>query len=240
MKKVYLIAGVLAIITGILIFSFTSSIKQASAREYTDVVVALQMIPERTVITAEMLEIKSLPSEAVLPSAFRMPEQAIGLISAGIIEQGEVISASKVFTQGDKNNSLGFFVPEGMRAITVAVDEISGLTGFILPGDRLDIIADLMEEDKTTQDPEDTILTTSILLQNIEVLASGTTTNNNPGVRTLTYTSLTLAVTPEEAIIISSAELTSKLRFILRSPTDTDKAAVTPVTIRNITEEASR
>lgn len=233
MKKIYLIAGVLAVITGILVYSFTSSLAKAANRVYIDVVVALQFIPERTVITAEMLEIKSLPAEAVLPSALKIPEQAVGLISAGIIEKGEVISASKVYTQGDKNNSLGFFVPEGKRAITVKVDEVSGITGFILPGDHVDIIVDIMQEDKDTP-AVDKILSTFILLQNIEVLASGSVTNNNPGVRNIAYGTLTLAVTPEEAVTINHAEIGSRLRFILRSPTDNGLVKVAPVTDNNI------
>ncbi|MHB8963782.1 MAG: Flp pilus assembly protein CpaB [Saccharofermentanales bacterium] len=234
MKKIYLIAGILAVITGILVYSFTSSLEKASAREYIDVVVAFQFIPERTVITAEMLEIKSLPAEAVLPSALKRPEQAIGLVSAGIIEKGEVISASKVHTQGDKNNSLGFFVPEGKRAITVQVDEISGITGFLLPGDHVDIIVDINLDDKETAVQEDKILSTLLLLQNIEILASGTVTSNDPNVRNLTYGTLTLAVTPEEALVIGHAEIGSRLRFILRAPTDNAVVNLKPVTDRNI------
>ncbi len=233
MKKIYLVAGVLAVITGVLVFSFTSSIKKAATRQYTDVVVAVQMIPERTVITEEMVEVRSLPSEAVLPSALKMQEQAVGLISAGIIEQGEVISASKVYTQGDKNNSLGFFVPVGKRAITVPVDEVNGITGFILPGDHVDIIVDIEQENPNTPE-KDTILTTFLLLQNIEIIASGTTTSNKQNARNITYTTLTLAVTPEDAIRIAHAEISSKLRFVLRAPTDNGVASTEPVTDDNI------
>ena len=235
MKKIYLIAGILAVITGILVYSFTASLEKAAEREYTDVVVALQYIPERTVITAEMLEIKSLPVEAVLPSALRQPSQAVGLISAGIIEKGEVISATKVHTQGDKNNSLGFFVPEGKRAITVSVDEVSGITGFILPGDRVDIIVSVMR-DVAGGAPDDTELASFLLLQNIEILASGTVTSNDPGVRNIGYKTLTLAVSPEEAVIINQAEVSSRLRFILRAPADNASVTVPPATNKNIAD----
>jgi len=233
MKKIYITAAFFALITGLLVYNFAQTLEKKAMIEYTEIVVAAEHIPVRTVITEKMLTTKSIPSEAVHPNALKDPKIAVGLISAGIIEQGEMISASKVHSQENRDNTMGYFVPTGMRAITLSVDETSGISGFIMPGDRVDIIASLVLEQE--KDDETVSVSTSfVLAQNIEVLASGINTKISPNVRNLAYSSITLAVTPEDALNISHSTINGRLRFILRSASDDTVNEVNPVNADNI------
>ena len=147
-----------------------------------------------------------------------------------------MILASKIVSQENRDNTMSNFVPSGMRAITLSVDETSGISGFIMPGDRVDIIASLiLESGEVNEAGEDeTISTSFVLAQDIEVLASGINTRITSSVKNLTYSSLTLAVTPEDALNISHSSISGRLRFVLRSASVDDLTLTQPVNVNNI------
>ncbi len=229
MKKIYLVAVIFALLTGIAVYGFAGALEKASKREYTQVVVAIGEIPERTIITAEMLAIKEIPSEVVLPTAIREISVAIGLFTDNKIDPGEVLSSSKLHTQGEKTGTLNYFIPVGKRAFTISVDAVSGVSGFISPGDRIDILAN-MSLDKKEGDVITQVATSLILSQNIEVLAAGASVKVEQNGVNISYATLTLAVTPQEAVMLNLAAATGILRAVLRSPLDKDIIDVAPKT----------
>jgi pilus assembly protein CpaB len=235
MKKIYIIALILAFLTGISVYSFAGSLEKASKREYVEVVTAAVNIPERTALTAEMLVMKSIPVESVLPTAVRSIAKAIGLFTDYAMETGEVLSSAKLHTQGEKTSGLTYFVPEGKRAFTLSVDAVSGVGGFILPGDHVDIIGTMVFDKKdgttTIQVP-----TSLVIAQNVEVLAAGSSIKVEENGVNVSYATITLSVSLEDAVTLNLAAANGKLRMVLRSPLDKDVAEVSPQTMGKIAD----
>lgn len=218
MKKLYITAAIFALLTALAVFGFTKKIENNSKISYTQIVVAAEKIPARTVVTTEMLTLKEIPAEAVHPYAIYNIEDAVGRLTDSKIEVGEYVLASKLHKQGDKSSGLKYFVPEGKRAITIQVDSVSGVGGFILPGDRIDIMASMLL--KKAGSSEQTPPTSLMLVQNLEVLACGTNIKENSDGTSSTYSNITLAVTPDDALLIYLADINGSLRLLLRSPID--------------------
>jgi pilus assembly protein CpaB len=124
-------------------------------------------------------------------------------------------------------NSFAIRTPPDKRAFTIMIDSLSAIGGLINPGDFVDIIGQL--EMPVQEGSEDTEEITTVLFQNIQILAVGTNfkpiENETPtyeaqqSARTLT---VTLALTPQEASLLAFAQTNGQLKLSLRSPTDQD------------------
>jgi pilus assembly protein CpaB len=118
--------------------------------------------------------------------------------------------------------------PPGKRALTVNIKSLSAVGGLINPGDFVDVIAQLTIPDESDEKKKKTEKVTTVLFQNIQVLAVGT--NYNPVGEAPAYEAqqqmgalnVTLAVSPEEAGLLSFAEANGDLQLSLRSPIDTE------------------
>jgi pilus assembly protein CpaB len=116
---------------------------------------------------------------------------------------------------------MSVLVPSGMRAMAVGVNEVIGVSGFILPKDRVDVIA--------TRTDQGTDKSTETILQNIEVLAVGKRLEQE-GKQNIEVPTLTLAVTPEEAERLALALQEGKIHIALRSILDTQVARLATLT----------
>jgi len=129
------------------------------------VVVAKSDIAAGTEITADMVKVIEVPNSLLVRDAFTSTQLVVGEAARYPIAAGEQVTRARVGpnTEGD---GLAFVVPAGMRAIAVKVDEITGVGGLILPGDRADVIAVI--SDQAGADNPDRVVT---VLQDVEVLA---------------------------------------------------------------------
>jgi len=129
------------------------------------VVVAKSDIAAGTEITADMVKVIEVPNSLLVRDAFTSTQLVVGEAARYPIAAGEQVTRARVGanTEGD---GLAFVVPAGMRAIAVSVDEITGVGGLILPGDRADVIAVI--SDQAGADNPDRVVT---VLQDVEVLA---------------------------------------------------------------------
>lgn len=217
MKKVYLIAVILAILSGILLYAYIENLEDKYRENYSKVVVATVTIPENTQVSADMVSIIEVPKEAVHQSAALNPDSIIGGVASQTIYEGEQLLNSKIKRTGDKNGKVSYSIPEGMRAITIGVDTITGISGFIRTMDRVDIVLLTVKEENG-----EAVETASLLLENIEVLAIGT----NPDSRKENYSPgepvgvITLLTTPQDAVRLNLAAAIGKLSLLLRSPAD--------------------
>tara|TARA_Y100001934_G_scaffold221000_2_gene263300 strand:- start:22117 stop:23856 length:1740 start_codon:yes stop_codon:yes gene_type:complete len=134
---------------------------------------------------------------------------------------GEPIMSNKIFKRGDSGFLSGVLSP-GMRAITVGVDPETGGGGFVLPGDRVDLIVifDVPDEDEVTGETTNLVVSETIL-QDIRILAVGqeVAIEGGGGDETLTEVAetVTLEVTPNQAQVVSVADQMGRLRLVLRS-----------------------
>jgi pilus assembly protein CpaB len=149
-------------------------------QERVSVVVATQDIPARTEITSEMVALVEKARGDLPPQAVRNLGDVIGATSRQRIPKDDEIHFTKLFAQRAEAG-LAFIVPEGMRAVSVSVNESIGSGGLILPGDYVDVISICRAGVEGGNEPgpngatikyEDVVRST-FALQSVEVLAVG-------------------------------------------------------------------
>ena len=107
-------------------------------------------------------------------------------------------------------------IPEGYRAMTVKVDDVVGISGFIMPGTLVDVVVTITPDDRSS-DP-----ISKIVLQNIKVLASGQNIDKPKNDREVerSIRAVTLQVTPEQAEKLALASSEGKLQLVMRNSVD--------------------
>lgn len=213
------IALVLSFVTAVLVYNLLSrSVPKPAVVEGAAVVTARVDIPAKTRITATMVQESRIPAEYIQAGAVKDLPQAVGKVTSEMIVGGEQILERRLFADGKQVGFTGV-IPAGKRALTVGVSDITGVAGLVKAGDAVDAIVTFDQQvvgDNVSQ----------LLLQNILVLAVNRESElpkdrdlkqepaKDAGVVKLT--TVTLAVSPEEATQIAMAEDKGKLRFALR------------------------
>jgi pilus assembly protein CpaB len=176
------------------------------------VVVAALSIPLGTPLRAEALQIKQWPEDLAPDSSFQEIDAVIGRVMKTEVIAGEPILSTKLAPTGSGGGVPGL-IPAGMRAFTVAVNVVSGVGGFILPGTRVDVLATVSPSGMKNG------TTTKTILQNVAVLAVDQTFNKN-GDDPVVVKSVTLVVSPDEAEKLALASNEGKLQLVLRNGAD--------------------
>ena len=176
--------------------------------ETVRVVVAKSAISPRTKITQDLVYVREISEEAAHPKAVRDIDSVIGMTAKYEILEGEQIVMDRLYRE-DERIGLVSSVPSHMRAVTVPVDEVVGVAGFVKPGDKVDIIVTASGVGQTG----DVAFT---VLEDIEVLAVAQETEDKSQGKAKVSTSVTLAVTPSQAERLALAEEIGKLRLALR------------------------
>lgn len=239
MKKVKVLAIVSALATALLLFFFLSSLSRPTATTTTSVIVAASDIPANTPITDAMVKTTELPAAAVVAGALTDKSEVIGKIANAEIFSGEQLLGAKLVSTGDDGSAtLAYAIEPGMRAISIAVDETSGLAYMIAPGNNVDIIGEFVNTTINTADgsSSDKTTYTTMVLENVAVLAvdnafseEGKINSDAPA-----YTTITLQVTPEQAMELSAAQFDGQLRAILRSPVDKEMTHLPSLTLGDV------
>lgn len=215
-----LLAGAAALAT----YYFISGLGAAS-KKTVPVLMAAQDISANTVMNVEMVTVREIPEAYAHPQALRSPDQIVGKISKVQLLAGEQILVTKVAGKEHPGNRFSYRIPSDERAITLAVSETTGIAGFPTVGDRVDILL-------TKTGKDDDVTVTSTLLQNKEILATGSVTlPQEDGVQRI-VPSITLSVTPGEAQILTLAESTGSIKLSLRAPVDNTVVPLQPASSR--------
>ncbi|OGX27814.1 MAG: Flp pilus assembly protein CpaB [Omnitrophica WOR_2 bacterium RIFCSPHIGHO2_01_FULL_52_10] len=148
----------------------------------------------------------------------------------------QVQSQPKVVVQGDKGQqqlvsqeAFSIVMPPGKRAVTIQVDTLSAVGGLISPGDFVDVIASLRVPEEINAEKAKTKEVITVLFQNLQVLAVGVLFKPAGGTELYENrqksksVNVTLAVSPEEAALLTFAETNGKLQLSLRSPAEQDR-----------------
>jgi pilus assembly protein CpaB len=114
----------------------------------------------------------------------------------------------------EAGGGLPIVIPEGMRAVSVKVDEVIGVAGFVLPGTRVDVLVTI----STNADNDEAA--TRVILQNVQALAAGQTIQKNANGEPQTATVITLLVTPEQAEKLTLAATEGQIQLALRNTLD--------------------
>ncbi len=142
-----------------------------------------------------------------------------GLLSG--INKDEPFPENRLAPKG-AGGGLAARIPAGMRAVAVHIDEQSGLSRYILPGMRVDVLSTGTARQKGG-DPENPGMVTHTILQNVEVLSAGEGVERNSKEQPATVQSVNLLVTPEQAEALGSAMAQNRIQLVLRNPLDTSR-----------------
>jgi len=220
MRNKRLIIAVSAAIVFGLIAAVSVSRYLATAREYTknlnNVVVAKVDIPIGERIIAEQLAITQLPRSAAPDGTFaKIDETLIGRVAMQRIAAREPITENRLAPIGSAAG-LSSVIPEGYRAMNVRVDDVVGISGFIMPGTLVDIVVVIEPPDDKTRER-----VSKIVLQNIKVLANGANLDKPKNEKEVDRVkTVTLQVTPEQAEKLALASSEGRLQLVMRNSID--------------------
>ena len=196
--------------------SLASKAAAANDKNYRNVVVTAADLTFGVKLDRPQLKIARYPKDAVPEGAYASMDSVIGQTTKVFMSAREPVTAIKLSSRG---GGLSMLVRPSMRAASLEVNQVSGVSGFVLPGDRVDVICTV--EPRTSL--EDAI--TRTILQNIEVLAAGQKTEQQDN-KPITVQSVTLLVDPNGAEALALAEHEGKIHLVLRNPGDTDEPEV--------------
>jgi pilus assembly protein CpaB len=182
----------------------------ATDETQTSVVVAATEIPFGTKVEARHLRVIRMMPGSEPRGVFHDPATVVGRVSTGTLMAGELVLESRVVTH-ESGSALSAVIEPSMRALTVRVDDVIGVAGFLLPGNRVDVLASRKIEQNRA--------TTETILRNVKVLAvdqTASTDKNQPVV----VRAVTLEVTPAQAEIIVRHKEEGALQLALRNPLD--------------------
>ncbi|PVM83018.1 Flp pilus assembly protein CpaB [Caulobacter endophyticus] len=184
----------------------------------TPVVVAAQPLARGFKLQSTVLKVAHYPTDAVPAGAFRsIPEAASGPGGARIalkdIAANEPILADRVSGSGGRSN-LASSLGEGMRAVSLRANDVAGVGGFVLPGDRVDV---LLTRSKDNNQPETSL--TQVLAENVRVV--GVDQSDDQGAdKPVVVKAITVEVTPDQAQAITLAQAVGAVSLALRQISD--------------------
>jgi pilus assembly protein CpaB len=221
MRNKRLIIALLAAVAFGLIAAVSVTRYLARAQNFTknlnNVVVAKVEIPVGQKLIAEHLTVAQFPRNVTPEGAFPgISKELIGRVVVTRIASREPVTESRLAPIGAAAG-LSSVIPEGYRAMTVKVDDVVGVSGFIMPGTLVDIVV-VMDPPKTGGNEEKI---SKIVLQNIKVLASGQNIDNPKNDREAQRVkAVTLLVTPEQAEKLALATSEGRLQLVMRNSVD--------------------
>jgi pilus assembly protein CpaB len=226
-KIIVILALVFALLAAFMAYYVLNNAKQAALNEqYIQVVVARQDIPANTAITPEMLEVKNFPKTLQTGKEITDINAAVGRISPVAISKGEYLLDNRLIKPGEGKDRLAYAVPDGMRAMSIPINNVTGVSNMIKIGDRVDFVA-IVPANSASPEPR-----SMLILQNIQILAVGATFKESGAPQQNADTgTLTVAVDPQSALRLKMALKNTDFALALRPPSDKNLVNPAPVTI---------
>lgn len=191
---------------------------------YQDVVVTTADVTYGVKFERSMLSVARYPKNAVPLGAFSTVDSVVGQTTKVFMGAREPVTSIKLSSRG---GGLSMLVRPTMRAASIEVNQVSGVSGFVLPGDKVDVLVTLEPRGSMEN------AVTRTLLQNIEILAAGQKTSQKDG-NPMTVQSVTLLVDPAGAEKVALAQHEGEIHLVLRNPEDLEQVDVTSFSSREI------
>lgn len=177
----------------------------------TSVVVAAVDIPYGQKLERQHLSTVMLPTISVQGKVFNAPEDVQGKIALQPMLSGEIIRQERVVDHLEGSTLAAMIAPK-MRAVTVRVDDVIGVAGFLLPGNRVDVLATKLDGKSAD---------TQTILKSIKVLAVDQTASGEKN-EPVVVRAVTLEMTPFQAETLVKARDEGRIQLALRNPLDED------------------
>jgi pilus assembly protein CpaB len=205
------------------------------------VVVALAEVPRGRILTSDLVRTRDYPKDLVPEGAITRAEEAIDRTVVMPLAKDEPLLDAKLASR-TAGRGLAPLVPPGMRACTITTNVASSVAGFILPGNRVDVLLTISDTNRSGFAMGPAVNydatgggSTTTLLQNVEILAvdqrveAPADNKVDPNLR-----SVTLLVTQAQAAKLALGQNKGTLQLTLRNPEDNQPARVTPATLADI------
>jgi pilus assembly protein CpaB len=210
-------------------------VQQAAPDNTVMVVVAKDRMTFGNTVRKEQLRLVKWPGDAVPEGAFASIEEVVGdkeeRVVLRSIEVNEPVLQNKLSGFGGKASLAAILSPD-MRAVTIRVNDVAGVAGFVLPGDRVDV---LLTRDRTGGNGGKSAdnMITDVLLQNVKVLGIDQDANEDKEKPSVAK-AVTLEVSPQQAQKLALASQLGSLALMLRNLADADPETVKTVTTRDL------
>ena len=228
MNRNRMIVGLgVAIVVALLVSNFIyRQFQQASAVKPVvmgKIVVASKALPLGTRLDASMLKTISWPPGDPVQGICTRIQDCINRAVITPLAENEPIIESKLAPTA-AGAGLAAVIPEGMRAMSVAVNDVVSVAGFVTPGTMVDVLVtgSVAGQGQTGQ-------ITRTILENVRVLAAGQKVQQDQQGKPQTVPVITLLVAPEDAAKLAMASTQGKIQLALRNTVDTDVVPPPPV-----------
>ena len=189
--------------------------ERGTSAKMTPVVVAASSLDLGAALRAEDLRVINWPSESVPVGTFASPQELVGRGLITPVAQNEALLPSKLAPVG-AGAGLPPMIPDGMRAMSVRVNDVIGVAGYVLPGTKVDVLVSISPTNQSTD------MTSKVILTNVTVLTAGTRIerdiekDNKP----VSVSVVTLLVDPLQSEALTLASTEGKIQLALRNPLD--------------------
>ena len=227
-KRTAVVVGIAVLLAAVATLGMYRIVSQmpasAAEMETVNVVVAQHPLNLGTRLTKDHVKVVQWPAGAQVAGTFEKVEDVVdrGVISA--VEQNEPLTNNKLAAL-EAGAGLPPSIPPGMRAISVKVNEVVGVAGFVVPGTRVDVMVTLS---KARSDADSL---TRVVISNVQVLTAGTRYDQEKAKEgtPIPSTVVTLLVTPEDGERVALAASEGQIMLALRNPLDTETTATSGV-----------
>ena len=178
-----------------------------------EVVVAANDLQVGSKIEDRDVRVVRLPAESLPEGVFHSKTRVVGRGVVLPVSRGEFILPSKVAGE-NAGSGMPALIPPGMRAVSVRVNEVVAVAGFVVPGTRVDVLL-------TGNPGGNSENQTTTVLENIAVLAAGQKLERNAAGEPQSVPVITLLVSPEDAQKLTLASQEGRIQLALRNPLDT-------------------
>ncbi|HYW40793.1 MAG TPA: Flp pilus assembly protein CpaB [Terriglobales bacterium] len=182
------------------------------------VVVAADDIQVGAKLDTHDVRVITLPQSAVPPGAYSATSKVLGRGAVLPMSSGEFILPSKLAAL-NAGAGLPSMIPQGMRAVSVRVNDVVSVAGFVQPGTRVDVLA-------TGNQGGGNDRQTTTVLENVAVIAVGKSLDRNASADAQTAPVITLLVSPDDAQKLALVSQEGRIQLSLRNPLDTKKGGI--------------
>jgi pilus assembly protein CpaB len=186
--------------------------KKAEPTDMKDIVVAARPLSVGVTVKPADIKLSKIPTSAFPKNAFSKAEEVIDRPVISNVLMDEPILEGRLAVRGS-GLGLAPIIPVGMRAVTVRVNDVSGISGFVLPGMRVDILV-------TGRPPSSDGTITATALQNMLVLSAGTAIQADARGQAIQASTVTLLATPDQAETLTLANNEGRIQLVLRNGSD--------------------
>jgi pilus assembly protein CpaB len=185
----------------------------AATPKTAQVVVAAHAMPLGAILGERDVKTVEWAGGALPPGFIGSVPEAVGRGLITSVQENEPILEAKLAQKG-AGGGLPVIIDPGMRAVSVAVDQVVGVAGFVLPSTRVDVLLTLT--DQSSKEPA-----TRVIMQNVKTLAAGQSIQQDKDGKAQSVPVITLLVTPEQAETLALAANQGRIQLALRNSMDT-------------------